>query len=59
MIRDTYFISTLREGVIHSISLIPAITISFNTTTVLINIMFALNECSNRTYRLFLLHIQY
>ena len=59
MIRDTYFIFTLRGGVIHTILLIQAITISFNTIKALNNIMFALNECSNHTYRLFQLHLQY
>ena len=59
MIRDTYLKSTLRGGVIHTMLLIQAISISFNTTTVLKNIMFALNECSNHAYPLFQLHIQY
>ena len=44
MIRDIYFIFTLRGGVIHTILLIQAITISFNTLKALNNIMFALND---------------
>ena len=59
MIRDTYFISTLRGGVIHTILLIQAITIGLNTIKALGNTMFALNECSNHTYRLSQIHIQY
>ena len=42
MIREAYFISTLRGGVIHTILLIQAITISFNTLKVLSNIKLCL-----------------